>query len=90
MALLTASGAWAQALPTRSPGTPDEQLQAIRLALVQAVSQAPMQVYNTAWVDDKGALHESTQFHSQAKVRGVRVRPTPLRVKPRPSCARPP
>lgn len=73
MALLTASGAWAQALPTRSPGTPDEQLQAIRLALVQAVSQAPMQVYNTAWVDDKGALHESTQFHSQAKVRGVRV-----------------
>jgi hypothetical protein len=73
MALLTAGGAWAQALPTRSPGTPDEQLQAIRLALVQAVSQAPMQVYNTAWVDDKGALHESTQFHSQAKVRGVRV-----------------
>jgi hypothetical protein len=73
IALLTAGGAWAQALPTRSPGTPDEQLQAIRLALVQAVSQAPMQVYNTAWVDDKGALHESTQFHSQAKVRGVRV-----------------
>ena len=73
LALLTAGGAWAQALPTRSPGTPDEQLQAIRLALVQAVSQAPMQVYNTAWVDDKGALHESTQFHSQAKVRGVRV-----------------
>jgi hypothetical protein len=73
LAVLTASGAWAQALPTRSPGTPDEQLQAIRLALVQAVSQAPMQVYNTAWVDDKGALHESTQFHSQAKVRGVRV-----------------
>lgn len=70
---LTVGGAWAQALPTRSPGTPDEQLQAIRLALVQAVSQAPMQVYNTAWVDDKGALHESTQFHSQAKVRGVRV-----------------
>lgn len=73
LAVLTAGGAWAQALPTRSPGTPDEQLQAIRLALVQAVSQAPMQVYNTAWVDDKGALHESTQFHSQAKVRGVRV-----------------
>jgi hypothetical protein len=73
IALLTASGAWAQALPSRSPGTPDDQLQAIRLALVQAVSQAPMQVYNTAWVDDKGALHESTQFHSQAKVRGVRV-----------------
>ena len=73
LALLTTVGAMAQALPTRSPGTPDEQLQAIRLALVQAVSQAPMQVYNTAWVDDKGALHESTQFHSQAKVRGVRV-----------------
>lgn len=68
-----AGGALAQALPTRAPGTPDEQLEAIRLALVQAVSQAPMQVYNTAWVDDKGALHESTQFHSQAKVRGVRV-----------------
>lgn len=73
LAVLTAGSAWAQAVPTRSPGTPDEQLQAIRLALVQAVSQAPMQVYNTAWVDDKGALHESTQFHSQAKVRGVRV-----------------
>lgn len=70
---LMATGAWAQALPTRAPGTPDEQLEAIRLALVQAVSQAPVQVYNTAWVDEKGALHESTQFHSQAKVRGVRV-----------------
>ncbi len=73
LTLLWAGGVLAQALPTRSPGTPDEQLEAIRLALVQAVSQAPMQVYNTAWVDDKGRLHESTQFHSQAKVRGVRV-----------------
>lgn len=72
-ASLLAGAVWAQALPMRAPGTPDEQLQAIRLALVQAVSQAPMQVYNTAWVDDQGALHESTQFHSQAKVRGVRV-----------------
>jgi chitodextrinase len=73
LSLLTVSAAGAQALPTRAPGTPEEQLQAIRIALVQAVSQAPMQVYNTAWIDQKGALHESTQFHSQAKVRGVRV-----------------
>lgn len=71
--LLISSAVGAQALPTRAPGTPEEQLQAIRLALVQAVSQSPIQVYNTAWVDDKGALHESTQYHSQAKVRGVRV-----------------
>ena len=73
LSLLWVSVSWAQALPTRAPGTPEEQLQAIRIALVQAVSQAPMQVYNTAWIDQKGALHESTQFHSQAKVRGVRV-----------------
>jgi hypothetical protein len=48
LTLLMAGGVLAQALPTRAPGTPDEQLEAIRLALMQAVSQAPMQVYNTA------------------------------------------
>lgn len=51
----------------------DAQLAAIRQAILDATLDRPTRVVSTAWVDDKGALHESAHFHSEAQVRGVRV-----------------
>jgi hypothetical protein len=51
----------------------DAQLAAIRQAILDATMDRPTRVISSAWVDDKGALHESAHFHSEAKVRGVRV-----------------
>ncbi len=51
----------------------DAQLAAIRQAILDATLDRPTRVLSTAWVDDKGALHESAHFHSEARVRGVRV-----------------
>ncbi len=51
----------------------DAQLAAIRQAILDATLDRPTRVISSAWVDDKGALHESAHFHSEAQVRGVRV-----------------
>jgi hypothetical protein len=51
----------------------DAQLAAIRQAILDATLDRPTRVLSTAWVDDKGALHESAHFHSEARVSGVRV-----------------
>ncbi len=51
----------------------DAQLAAIRQAILDATLDRPTRVLSTAWVDDKGALHVSAHFHSEARVRGVRV-----------------
>lgn len=51
----------------------ERQLQAIRQALLDATIERPTKVISSAWVDDKGVLHESAHFHSQAQVQGVRV-----------------
>ena len=51
----------------------DAQLAAIRQAILDATMDRPTRVISSAWVDDKGALHESAHFHSEAQVRGVRV-----------------
>ena len=51
----------------------DAQLAVIRQAILDATLDRPTRVVSTAWVDDKGALHESAHFHSEAQVRGVRV-----------------
>lgn len=62
------------AAPAPSAGASyDAQLQAIRTALLQAAAGAPTRVLSTAWVDDKGALHEAAHYQSEAHVRGVRV-----------------
>jgi hypothetical protein len=51
----------------------EAQLDAIRQAILDATLERPTRVISSAWVDDKGALHESAHFHSEAQVRGVRV-----------------
>lgn len=51
----------------------EAQLAAIRQAILQATIERPTRVLSSAWIDDKGALHESAHFHSEAQVRGVRV-----------------
>jgi len=78
LALLLAAPVQAQ--PSAAPlGTSavtahEQQLQAIRQALLDATLQnAATQVISSAWIDAQGALHESHEFHSRAEVRGVRV-----------------
>jgi|GEM_PF-3901786 len=59
--------------PARAPEDPELQLQAIRQAIVGSMGQAPTRVLSTAWVDEKGALHETTVYNTDAKLKGVRV-----------------
>jgi len=68
-------GAWAQAQNAMGDGPQHErQLQAIRQALLEAtLGTTPTQVLSTAWIDARGALHESHEFQSRAEIRGVRV-----------------
>jgi hypothetical protein len=51
----------------------EAQLSAIRQAILQATIDRPTRVLSSAWIDDKGALHESAHFQSESEVRGVRV-----------------
>jgi len=51
----------------------EAQLNTIRQAILQATMDSPTRVLSSAWIDDKGALHESAHFQSEAQVRGVRV-----------------
>ena len=69
--LCCASAVWSQ--PRTPVAAHEQQLQAIRQALLEATLETPTQVISSAWVDSQGALHESHEFHSQAEVRGVRV-----------------
>ena len=62
-----------QAAKTNQTKEHEAQLSAIRQAILDATLDRPTRVISSAWVDDKGALHEASHFHSEAKVRGVRV-----------------
>ena len=72
-ALLNAQAQSAKAAQNNPQKEYDAQLTAIRQAILDATLDRPTRVVSTAWVDDKGALHESAHFHSEAQVRGVRV-----------------
>lgn len=72
-ALLSAQAQTAQAAQKNPQKEYDAQLAAIRQAILDATLDRPTRVISSAWVDDKGALHESAHFHSEAQVRGVRV-----------------
>ena len=57
--------------PVASPH--ERELDAIRQAIVEATTGSPMRVLSSAWIDERGSLHETTQFTSDARIRGVRV-----------------
>ena len=67
--LLGPGPAWSQKLPM----DPEKQLTAIRQALVEATLDRPTKVSTNAWIDEKGQLHESSHFQTDARVKGVRV-----------------
>ena len=74
---LTLAQASPAARPAVSANVHEQQLQAIRQALIEATVQAPMQVIASSWLDDMGALRESHQFNAKAEVRSVRLLPLP-------------
>ena len=63
----------AKTTPAPTAKQHEAQLNAIRQAILQATLDRPTRVLSSAWIDDKGALHESAHFQSEAQVRGVRV-----------------
>lgn len=71
--LAAACAAHAQTATGAAAPDPERQLQAIRDALVEKTLAAPVRVQSFGWIDTEGRLHESTQFTSDTRVRGVRV-----------------
>lgn len=63
----------AAAVDAGSGGDPEQLLRAIRESLIGAAIESPMRIASVAWIDEAGALQESTQWHTQMRVRGVRV-----------------
>lgn len=53
--------------------TAEQQLQAIRDALLQSALSAQTRVKSVSWINEQGQLLESSQFTSDVKVRGVQV-----------------
>lgn len=53
--------------------SPEQQLQAVRDALLQSALAGSTRVRSTAWLNEDGQLMEVSQFSSDAVVRGVRV-----------------
>lgn len=53
--------------------SPEERLQAVRQGLAHQALQGATQVHTTAWIDEQGALRESSSFRTGMQVRGVRV-----------------
>lgn len=68
--VLASSAKPAQASPRDAH---EQQLQAIRQALLDATLDRPTRVMSSAWIDQDGILREAAHFHSEAEVRGVRV-----------------
>lgn len=55
------------------PSMHEQQLTAIRQALLEASLDAPTQVVSTSWIDHMGALREQHQYNTRAEVRGIRL-----------------
>jgi len=71
--VLQAVNSAAQRQAARAQQAYEAQLSDIRQAILEATIDRPTRVMSSAWVDEKGALHESAHFTSEAQVRGVRV-----------------
>lgn len=83
-AWLMSTPAWSQNAPaplaapmpkptTAAGASPEQQLQAVRDALLQSALAGTTRVRSTAWLNEDGQLMEASQFSSDAQVRGVRV-----------------
>jgi hypothetical protein len=55
------------------PLSAEDKLAAIRQGLLEAALEGPTQVQATQWIDDKGALRETSSYRNGMQVRGVRV-----------------
>lgn len=53
--------------------SPEQRLQAIRQALVEAAMKSNTRVSATSWMDSNGALREHNRFSSEIKVRELQV-----------------
>ena len=53
--------------------TPEQRLQAIRQALVEAAMKSSTRVSASSWMDTQGALREYNRFSSEVKVRDLQV-----------------
>lgn len=70
------STVWSPAYPApaQAPRSPaEQQLQAIRDALIDKAMNAQTRVSATSWVNERGELMEASQFRTDMDVRGVRV-----------------
>lgn len=71
-----ATGATAQPTPAQradAAQSADQQVEAVRRALLKESLNQPLRVLSTAWIDEQGRLHENAQFSTDMRVRGVRV-----------------
>jgi hypothetical protein len=68
-----AAGCLAAGAAVAADLSPEERLQAVRQGLTQQALQGATQVHTTAWIDEQGALRESSSFRTGMQVRGVRV-----------------
>lgn len=60
-------------VPVSAPLTPQERLEAIRLALVEASLQTPTKVFSTSWIDPNNSLREASSFKNNMQVESLRV-----------------
>ncbi len=79
-AALGCASPWAQTQVSAAAATApvvsaaaEQQLQAIRDALLQSALAAQTRVQSVSWINEQGQLLESSQFTSDVKVRGVQV-----------------
>jgi hypothetical protein len=68
-----AAGCLAAGAAVAADLSPEERLQAVRHGLTQQAMQGATQVHTTAWIDEQGALRETSSFRTGMQVRGVRV-----------------
>jgi len=52
---------------------PEQRLQAIRTALVEAAMKSNTQVSSTSWMDTRGALLELNRFSSEIRLRDIQI-----------------
>jgi len=52
---------------------PEQRLEAIRAALVEAAMKSNTRVSTTSWMDTRGALLELNRFSSEIRLRDIQI-----------------